>query len=96
MTSLPLDEGERESIALAHRLDALLLMDEERGRRFARQFGLTVRGTLGTLIEAHRQKLISNDQLRLYFHQVSSRPDIWISQELAGKLLQRVLGENRD
>ena len=65
-----LDRGEKESIALAISKNAMLLMDEERGRDFARQNNLSVRGSLGVLIEAHVKKLISEDQLpeanRLY------------------------------
>jgi predicted nucleic acid-binding protein len=94
LARLPLDRGEKESIALALRLGALLLMDEERGRRYARQLGLSVRGTLGVLIEAHSEKLITSDQLRLYFHQIETRPDIWISPTLAATLLRRLFGED--
>jgi predicted nucleic acid-binding protein len=88
-----LDLGEKESIALALSLRGSLLMDEERGRRYARQSGLLVRGTLGTLVEAHSRGIISPDQLRLYFHQIESRPDIWISPSLTAQLLVRVLGD---
>jgi predicted nucleic acid-binding protein len=89
-----LDLGEKESIALALRLGGSLLMDEERGRHYGRQSGLSVRGTLGTLIEAHSRGMISPDQLRLYFHQIESRPDIWISPSLTARLLVRVLGDS--
>jgi predicted nucleic acid-binding protein len=91
LATLPLDLGEKESIALALRLKALLLIDEERGRRAARQLGLSVRGTLGVLVEAYRQTLITDDQLRLYFHQIITRSDIWISSSFATALLDRIL-----
>lgn len=42
-----LDRGEKEAIALALSKNALLLMDEERGRDFARQKNLSIRGSLG-------------------------------------------------
>lgn len=54
-----LDRGEKESIALALSKNALLLMDEERGREFAREKKLLVRGSLGILIEAYAKNLIS-------------------------------------
>lgn len=92
IASLPLDRGERESIALAIALDGLLLIDEERGRAVARQHGVKVRGTLGVLIQAYRTGLITADQLRFYFGQIEERTDIWISPTLCRRLLAEVLG----
>lgn len=91
LVSLRLDRGERESIALALALDGLLLVDEERGRKEARRRGVTVRGTLGVLIQAYRSGLITADQLRFYFDQIEERTDIWISSALCRRLLQEVL-----
>jgi predicted nucleic acid-binding protein len=49
-----LGEGEREAITLAmeHRQDALLLMDEGSGRREASRRNLRITGTLGVLNDA--------------------------------------------
>jgi predicted nucleic acid-binding protein len=49
-----LGEGEREAITLAmqHRQDALLLMDEGYGRREASRRNLRITGTLGVLNDA--------------------------------------------
>jgi uncharacterized protein len=50
-----LDTGEAAAITLAQLMHAdLLLIDERKGRRVARERGLAVRGTLGVLIEARR------------------------------------------
>ncbi len=87
-----LDRGEKESIALALSKNALLLMDEERGRDFARQKNLSVRGSLGILVEAYSKKLISEDRLRLYFRQIIERKDIWINPDLCADLLERIFG----
>jgi predicted nucleic acid-binding protein len=92
VASLRLDRGELESITLALTLDALLLIDEERGREAARQLGIRVRGTLGILIQAYRTGLITADQLRFYFGQIEERTDIWISPVLCRRLLQEVVG----
>ena len=92
LASVRLDQGERESIALALILNGLLLMDEELGRKVARQRGLTVQGTLGVLAHAYRSDLVTAEQLRFYFGQIEERADIWVSPTLCRRLLQEVLG----
>lgn len=49
-------------------------------------------GSLGILIEAYARKLISEDQLRLYFQQISERKDIWINPDLCVRLLEEIFG----
>lgn len=89
---LLLDRGEQEGLSLALMHHALLLMDEERGRSAAREMGLTIRGTLGILIEAYRREFITAEQLRFYFEQVARRDDVWISPTLCKRLLDEILG----
>jgi len=89
-----LDLGEQESIALAMMQQALLLIDEEAGRRVARNVGLSVRGSLGVLIDAYRRGLIDVDQLRFNFAEVERRTDIWISPSLCHRLLSETLGND--
>ena len=85
-----LDSGEKEAIALAISKNALLLMDEERGRSFARSKNIKGMGSLGVLIEAYKKKHISEDQLRVYFQQISDRKDIWINPDLCKRLLGKL------
>ena len=55
-----LDRGEAEVIALAQELNAdLVIIDERLGRRYAKRLGLTLTGTLGVLLRAKEQRLIS-------------------------------------
>ncbi len=86
-----LDTGERDTLALATASGkALVLMDETLGREMARDLGLTVRGSLGVLIEAWQQSLISADQLRFYLAEMARRQDIWVSYTLVERLLREL------
>jgi uncharacterized protein len=54
-----LDRGEAEAIALALELDAaLLVIDEQLGRKIALNEGLNITGLLGVLLEAKSKNLI--------------------------------------
>ena len=55
-----LDRGEAEVIALAQEINAdLVIIDERLGRRHAKRLGLTFTGTLGVLLRAKEQQLVT-------------------------------------
>ena len=54
-----LDAGEATSIALAAELsDCLLIIDESKGRRVAKEMGIGITGSLGSLIAAKQKGII--------------------------------------
>src|SRR5690606_25994020 len=60
---LILDPGEASSIALAFEVqDPILIIDEKKARRIAKDFGLTVIGTIAVLLKAKEQGLIDSGQ----------------------------------
>jgi len=56
-----LDGGEASAIALAvESEDPLLIIDEYQGRKYAKQLGLAVTGTLGVIINAKHKGYIES------------------------------------
>jgi predicted nucleic acid-binding protein len=56
-----IDVGESSAIALAMEIGgALLIVDDWEARQFALNLGLKITGTLGVLVRAHRQNIISD------------------------------------
>ncbi len=61
LIGLNLDLGEASSIALClEKPDCLLIIDERKGRRIARQLNLKVVGTVGIIIRANEKGLITS------------------------------------
>ena len=60
-----LDQGESEAIVLTDERKAdILLMDEAKGRTISGQMGITIMGTIGLLISAYEDKLITAEEAR--------------------------------
>jgi len=82
--ALDLDPGKREAIALARQLHAaLLVIDDQTGRREARRWNLTVTGTLGVLRTAAFRGLV---HFREAIEQLQ-RTNFHISTDLLQQLL---------
>ena len=58
--SLIVDEGEAEAIALASELNSMILIDEKKGRSYARNLNLRVRGTLGLSLDAKKKGIVKS------------------------------------
>lgn len=62
--SIGLDLGESEAIILADTVEAtLLLMDEVKGRQVALQMEIPIMGTIGILLAAYKEGLLSKIQI---------------------------------
>jgi uncharacterized protein len=60
LTYTGLDRGEAEVLALAVEHSArLVIIDERKGRRYARRLGLSLTGTLGVLLLAKEEGLVT-------------------------------------
>jgi len=58
--SLIVDSGEAEAISLALELNSMILIDERKGRSYARDLNLGVRGTLGLFLEAKKKGIVKS------------------------------------
>jgi len=87
-----LDPGEREAIALAKELGALLIIDEADGRRAAVQLGIRVTGTLGIVMEAKARGRIPN--VRAELDRLTKLTTFRMSDELRARVLAQA-GESQ-
>ena len=70
--SVILDAGERAVLALAQTMNyPLVLIDDEVARGEARRLGLPLRGTLGILVQACREKILTLAQTEYPFRKKS-------------------------
>jgi len=83
-----LDQGEAATISLAVHVSAsLVLMDERKGRKIARQvYGIAVIGTGRLLVEAKRAALIGN--VRPAINQMRAN-GYWLADNIVAEILQQ-------
>lgn len=83
-----LDKGEASAIALVQEVkNALLVIDEQKGRKVAERIGINFTGTLGVLVEAKRQGHIRSLKTVLTKLKLN---DFRISEEIESEILQKV------
>ncbi len=82
-----LHEGEAEAIALAIELNAdWVLIDENRGRSAANQYGVKFTGVLGILIKAKERGLIP--LVKPVMDRLISEAGFWVNESLYFQILQ--------
>lgn len=83
-----LDKGEASAIALALETgNSLLIIDESKGRKIAKQLGLAITGTLGVLAQA---KLKGHIQLLKPLLEKIQQTNFRISEQLVQEVLKGV------
>lgn len=84
-----LDQGESDAIALTLELSAdLLLMDERKGRRLAKQLRIRFSGILGALVEAKQHGFVP--QLRPLLSRLRDEAGFFLGERQMGEVLRLV------
>ncbi len=91
LTHLGLGLGELEAITLYKKLDAdVLLIDDNRAKKYASLNGVKVIGSLGILVKAKEKGHI--ERVKTFLDEIQ-KSEVYISQKLIEKVLE-ICGEN--
>lgn len=83
-----LDDGESEAIILADELKSdVLIMDERKDRKVAQKLGIKITGTVGVLLQAYSETMISSDEIKAYLDRLKNS-NIRLSESLIQKALE--------
>lgn len=92
----PIDVGELAVIVLAQQQSAdRVLIDNAHARKAARQAGLSLKGTVGLLLEAFQQGYLLLQEFELLIQNIKAQPDLWISERLCDQALIQARQEAR-
>lgn len=84
-----LDEGETEAIILAQQLNAeLLLMDESKGRKLAKELHIKSLGLIGVLLKAKKNSLIT--EVKPLLDELMNKHGFWIQKDLYLHILESI------
>jgi predicted nucleic acid-binding protein len=94
INKLPVHNGEKSVIELYLKMKAdLALLNDKLARDSAKKLGVTVKGTLGVIIDAFRKKLLNENDVELLFKEILSRDDIWIAKGLVNRVWNEIRKE---
>jgi len=84
-----LDQGEAEAIELAICKKLPLIIDEKKGRKIAKNFGLIVTGLAGIIIVATQKKVLSSTQAKVIL-KTSIKNGYRLSETLYKQVLDKI------
>lgn len=90
-SDIVLGTGERQVLALAWVEHTPALIDETQARTMAKRVGIATVGSLGILVSAYHQGILTAMDLDGLLAVVEKRQDIWIHPELCALVRRKVL-----
>ena len=97
IASLAIDAGEKEAIYLATRVpNSLVLLDDLKAREEAKARKLAVKVTIGVLVQAYRNSLVTLGEIDTIFEAIIANDDIRIASGLCRGVLKQLKSEPRN